>query len=62
MYITGFFSNYPTQEIVDDMFGFINDNKLEPIHGPVFSFEDINDAISMQDSGKAGGKIVVVKE
>ncbi len=62
VYLTGFFSNYPTQEIVDDMFGFINDNKLEPIHGQVFSFEDIKDAISMQDSGKAGGKIVVVME
>lgn len=62
VYLTGFFSNYPTQEIVDDMFGFINENNLEPVCGPVFRFNDINDAIAMQDSGKAGGKIVVIVE
>ena len=62
VYLTGFFSNYPTQKIVDDMFVFFNKHNLEPIYGPVFSFNDINDAIAMQDSGKAGGKIVVVME
>lgn len=62
VYLTGFFSNYPTQEIVDDIFDFINKNNLKPIHGPVYRFEDINEAIAMQDSGKAGGKIVVVME
>lgn len=62
VYLTGFFSNYPTQEIVDDMFVFFNKHNLEPIYGPVFRFNDINDAIAMQDSGKAGGKIVVIVE
>ncbi len=60
VYLTGFFSNYPTQKIVDDMFVFFNKHNLEPIYGPVFRFNDINDAIAMQDSGKAGGKIVVI--
>lgn len=62
VYLTGFFSNYPTQEMVDEMFDFINKNKLKPIYGPVFRFQDIKEAIAMQDSGKAGGKIVVVME
>ena len=62
VYLTGFFSNYPTQEIVDDMFVFFNKHNLEPIYGPVFRFNDINDAIAMQDSGKSVGKIVVIVE
>ncbi len=62
VYLTGFYSNYPTREIVDDMFEFINENKLEPIHGPAYRFKDIKEAMRMQESGKAGGKIVVVME
>ena len=62
VYLTGFYSNYPTQEIVDDMFSFINKYGLKPIHGPVYSFDNIKDAMRMQESGKAGGKIVVVME
>ncbi len=62
VYLTGFFSNCPTQEMVDVMFDFMNKNKLRPIYGPVFRFKDIKEAIAMQDSGKAGGKIVVVME
>lgn len=60
VYLTGFFSNYPTQKVMDEIFAFINRHKLKPIYGPVFSFDKISDAIQMQDSGKAGGKIVVV--
>ncbi|WP_294218127.1 alcohol dehydrogenase catalytic domain-containing protein [Pseudobutyrivibrio sp.] len=62
VYLTGFYSNFPTQEIVDDMFAFISENKLEPIYGPVYRFRDIKEAMCMQESGKAGGKIVVVVE
>lgn len=60
--LTGFFSNYPTQKIVDDIFEFFKKHNLKPIYGPVYRFDDIKDAIAMQDSGRAGGKIVVVME
>lgn len=62
VYLTGFYSNYPTQEIVDDMFGFFKEHNLKPIYGPVYKFKDIEEAIAMQDSGRASGKIVVVME
>ncbi|MBR1815975.1 MAG: zinc-binding dehydrogenase [Lachnospiraceae bacterium] len=59
VYLTGFFSNYPTQEVVDDMFNFFNDKKLVPIYGKVFEFDNIKDAITAQDKGAVNGKIVV---
>ena len=59
VYLTGFFSNYPTQEIVDDMFRFFNEEKLVPISGKVFDFENIRDAVIAQDTGAVNGKIVV---
>ena len=59
VYLTGFFSNYPTQEIVDDMFQFFNEKKLIPISGKVFDFENIRDAVIAQDTGAVNGKIVV---
>ena len=33
VYLTGFFSNYPTQQIVDDIFAFLNEKKLVPASG-----------------------------
>ncbi|MCR5272974.1 MAG: alcohol dehydrogenase catalytic domain-containing protein [Lachnospiraceae bacterium] len=62
VYLTGFYSNYPTQEIVNDMFSFFKDHDIKPIHGPVYTFEKIKDALLMQESGKAGGKIIVLME
>lgn len=62
VYLTGFYSNYPTQEIVDGMFAFINENKLEPIYGHVYRFKNIQKALLMQDTGTVNGKIVVVME
>ncbi|MBQ8913283.1 MAG: zinc-binding dehydrogenase [Lachnospiraceae bacterium] len=59
VYLTGFFSNYPTQEVVDDMFNFFNDKNLVPIYGKVFEFDNIKDAITAQDTGGVNGKIVV---
>lgn len=59
VYLTGFFSNYPTQEIMDDIFAFLRDHKLMPCFGPVFAFENIRDAALAQDGKQADGKIVV---
>jgi NADPH:quinone reductase-like Zn-dependent oxidoreductase len=59
VYLTGFFSNYPTQEIVDEMFNFFNEKRLIPISGKVFEFENIKDAVMAQDAGSVNGKIIV---
>jgi hypothetical protein len=46
VYLTGFYSNYPTQEIVDQMFHFFQEKKITPVKGKVFSFENIKDAVT----------------
>ena len=59
VYLTGFFSNYPTQQIIDDIFAFMDEKKLVPAYGKVFDFEQIKDAVTAQDAGSVNGKIVV---
>lgn len=59
VYLTGFYSNYPTQEMVDAMFGFFNEKSLRPISGRVFAFGEIKEAVMAQETGSVNGKIVV---
>lgn len=59
VYLTGFFSNHPTQEIMDSIFNFIHEHKLNPCVGSVFDFENIRDAVLAQDEKSVNGKIVV---
>ena len=59
VYLTGFFSNYPTQAVIDEIFTFLNEKKLVPVCGKVFDFENVRDAIIAQDVGGVNGKIVV---
>ncbi len=59
VYLTGFFSNYPTQETVDAIFRYLNEHDLHPIYGTVFPFEQIREACLAMDSGKVNGKIIV---
>ena len=59
VYLTGFFSNYPTQEVMDSIFAFLNEKRLVPKIGRVFDFESIKDAVTSQDKGGINGKIVV---
>lgn len=59
VYLTGFFSNYPTQQVMDEIFAFLNEKKLTPVSGKVFDFENIRDAIAAQDAGRVNGKTVV---
>ena len=59
VYLTGFFSNYPTQQVMDEIFAFLNDHHLVPAIGKVFDFENVREALIAQDEGKVNGKIVV---
>ena len=59
VYLTGYFSNSPTQETVDDIFAFLKEHDLHPAYARCFDFSDIREACIALDSGKANGKIVV---
>lgn len=59
VYLTGFFSNYPTQRMIRDIFSFIDRHHIEPAIGAVYSFQNISNALSDMDNHKADGKIVV---
>lgn len=59
VYLTGFFSNYPTQRTVDEIFVFLNKHSLKPCFGACFDFEHIKDACIALDNGKINGKIIV---
>ena len=59
VYLTGFFSNYPTQPVIDAIFSFIRDHRLKPHVGAAFDLAHIADACGAQDSGTVNGKIVV---
>jgi len=60
VYLTGFFSNFPTQEVMEDIFRFLDEYRISPAIGKVFDFEHIKDAIEAQDKKTVNGKIVVV--
>jgi NADPH:quinone reductase-like Zn-dependent oxidoreductase len=59
VYLTGFYSNYPTQEIVNQIFHFFHEKNLTPVSGKVFAFENIKAAIMAQESGSVNGQIIV---
>jgi len=59
VYLTGFFSNSPTQQVLDEIFAFLSGHHLVPVSGRVYDFEHMRDALIAQDEGKVNGKIVV---
>lgn len=63
VYLTGFFSNYPSQEIVDEVFRFLDRHNLTPKVGAVYDFTHIREACLAQDGKQTvDGKIVVTLE
>lgn len=59
VYLTGFYSNYPTQGMMQDIFSFMDKYGLKPLVGARFGFDRIRDACIALDGGKVNGKIVV---
>ena len=59
VYLTGFFSNYPTEKTMRDIFRFLDEHSLKPAIGASFVFEQIRNACMALDSGSVNGKIVV---
>lgn len=60
IYLSSFFSNYPTQEIIDKIFGHIKQYNLKPPISKVFTLNDIAKAHVLMEQNKANGKIVVL--
>ena len=59
VYLTGFFSNYPTPEIMGQIFAFLEEHYLQPMLGAVYSFENIRQALIDMDHHNVNGKIVI---
>ncbi len=59
VFLTGFFSNYPTQEVVDGLFSLIEEKDICPLYSKVFSIDDIVKAHTLLEKGGAGGKIIL---
>jgi len=59
VYLTGFFSNYPTQQVMNEITAFLDENELKPCYGAVYGFENIREALIAMDTHQVNGKIVV---
>ena len=62
VYLTGFHSNWPSQERMDAIFGFLTQHRLTPLFGAHFDFRDIREACIALDEGRINGKIVVTND
>lgn len=59
IYLTSFFSNYPNQKIIDDIFDFINKHNIKPYIGASYNFSDISLALDDFDNERINGKCVI---
>lgn len=59
VYLTGFYSNYPSRTVMQDIFRFMDECHLKPLIGAVYDFSEIREACTALDSGAVNGKIVV---
>ncbi|MBQ8051800.1 MAG: zinc-binding dehydrogenase [Bacteroidaceae bacterium] len=59
VFLTGFYSNYPTQPNIDGLFNLINRSGIQPLYNRVFTLDEITQAHSLLEAGGAGGKIIL---
>lgn len=62
VYLTGFVSNSPTQQLIDSLFEHIKINNIQPTIARVFTLEQIAMAHALMENNEANGKIVVVNQ
>ena len=58
-FLTGFFSNFPTQQVIDDLFALIRKAHIRPLYSRVFTLDEIVEAHTLLEKGGAGGKIIL---
>lgn len=59
VYLCSFYSNYPSQEIMDDIFRMIEEHHIEPVIGKILSLDEIAVAHEIMEHNMANGKIVI---
>jgi NADPH:quinone reductase len=59
VYLTSFFSNYPTQDRIDEIFRHLAAHQLRPVISQVYRFDQIGLAHELMENNNAVGKIVV---
>jgi NADPH:quinone reductase-like Zn-dependent oxidoreductase len=59
-YLTGFYSNFPTQQVIDEMMHFIDDYSIIPEIGKIYSFDNVQQYSSDLEIGNTNGKGIVV--
>ena len=59
VYLTSFYSNYPTQAVIDDLFRLIRRSGIRPLYSKVFGMDEIATAHKLLETGGAGGKIIL---
>ncbi len=59
VFLSGFFSNYPTQQIMDEIFSLISKHHLKPLYKNVFTLDEIAAAHALLEKGGAGGKLIL---
>lgn len=59
VYLTGFYSNWPSKSEVDEILRFLEVYGLTPCVGAYFDFAQIREACMALDEGSVNGKIVV---
>lgn len=59
VFLTSFYSNYPTQLVMNQIFSLLQTHRLRPLLSRVFKIDDIVAAHTLLERGGAGGKMVL---
>jgi NADPH2:quinone reductase len=59
VYLTGFSSNYPTQQVIDEIFNHIQKHNLKPAIAKVFTLSEIGKAHQLMENNTVNGKVVI---
>lgn len=62
VFLSGFFSNFPKQEIIDSLFRLINEHHIKPLYAKTFHLNEIAEAHTLLEKGSAGGKMVLTMD
>ncbi|MDD4406024.1 MAG: zinc-binding alcohol dehydrogenase family protein [Parabacteroides sp.] len=59
VYLTGFYSNFPSQAVINSIFNLIETNHLHPVISNVYPLDKIVQAHSLAENNEVNGKIVI---
>lgn len=59
VFLSGFYSNFPTRKAIMDMFDIISNAHIQPLYAKVFTLDEIVEAHTLLEKGGAGGKIIL---